>query len=62
MKPRLDKALDALISDGIISPITHSQSAAPVVSVVKPDSTIRVCGDYKITANKAIILRHLSNT
>ena len=56
MKPKLDLALDNLISDGIITPITHSKWAAPVVPVVKPDSTIRVCGDYKITANKAIRL------
>ena len=36
--------------------LLHSQWAAPVVPVVKPDSTIRVCGDYKISANKAITL------
>lgn len=56
MKPRLDVALDNLVSDGIISPISYSKWAAPVVPVVKPDGTIRVCGDYKITANKAIRL------
>lgn len=56
MKPRLDKALDALIEEKIISPVTYSKWAAPVVPVVKADNTIRVCGDYKLTANKAIKL------
>ena len=56
MKPKLDQALDSLLEDGIISPIAHSRWAAPVVPVVKSDSSIRVCGDYKLTANKAIKL------
>ena len=54
MKPKLDKALDNLQRDGIISPITHSKWAAPVVPVLKQNGEIRVCGDYKITVNKAI--------
>lgn len=56
MKPRLDKALDALIEDGIVTPLTYSKWAAPVVPVVKSDGSIRVCGDYKLTANRAIKL------
>ena len=56
MKPKLDAALDSLLADGIISPINNSKWAAPVVPVLEPDNTIRVCGDYKVTANKVIKL------
>ena len=56
MKPKLDKALDSLQRDNIISPISYSRWAAPVVPVLKPNGEVRVCGDYKVTVNKAIKL------
>ena len=29
-----------------------SEWATPIVPIVKSDSNVRVCGDYKLTANK----------
>ena len=37
-------------------PVRSLESAAPIVPVVKRDGSIRVCGDYKLTANKAAIV------
>ncbi len=37
----------------IISPVKFSEWAAPVVPVIKKYSTIRLCGDYKVTVNQA---------
>ena len=56
MKAKLDKAYDELLRDDIIAPISYSKWAAPVVPVLKPNGTIRVCGDYKVTVNKAVKL------
>ena len=39
---------------GVIEKVRYSESAAPIVPVVKPDNSIRVCGDYKVTANSVL--------
>ena len=53
MRSKLDKELDRLQALGIISPVQFSEWAAPIVPVTKPDGSIRVCGDYKLTVNQA---------
>ena len=38
----------------MIEPVKYSQWAAPIVPVLKHDrKSIRICGDYKLTDNKA---------
>ena len=53
MRAKVDEELDRLVSEGTITPITYSPWAAPIVPVLKSDNSIRICGDYKLTANKA---------
>lgn len=53
MKEKVEKELERLEESGIISPIKHSEWAAPVVPVTKRDNTLRLCGDYKVTVNQA---------
>ena len=52
LKAKVGTELDRLVKQGIITPIQFSDWAAPIVPVVKQDGSIRVCGDYKLTANK----------
>lgn len=53
MKEKVEKELERLEKDSIISPVKHSEWAAPVVPVTKRDGTLRLCGDYKVTVNQA---------
>ncbi len=54
-KEKVDK-LTCLETAGIIETITSSDWAAPIVPVVNRDGSIKICGDYKLTANVATIM------
>ena len=53
LKDRVEKELERLVTEGILKPISHSEWAAPIVPVIKPDNNVRICGDYKQTINRA---------
>ena len=55
LREGVEKALDKLVGEGTITPVTHSDWAAPIVPVVKTDGSIRICGDYKLTVNNAAL-------
>ena len=48
-----------MIRAWIISPVEFSEWAAPIVPVAKPNGTVRICGDYKLTVNQATVLEPL---
>ena len=49
----MEEELDRLQKQGIIKPVDFSDWAAPIVPVLKKDGSLRICGDYKLTVNKA---------
>ena len=53
IRPKLVVELDRLQCEGIIERVQFSEWASPIVPVMKPDNSIRICGDYKTTINKA---------
>ena len=53
MRAKVEAEIDRLQGQSVIEPVAHSDWAAPVVPVVKSDGSIRLCGDYKLTANQA---------
>ncbi|XP_037939019.1 uncharacterized protein K02A2.6-like [Teleopsis dalmanni] len=52
--PEFRKEADRLIKAGIWKPVKFSEWASPIVLAKKPDGTVRICGDFKITINKQI--------
>ena len=54
MRTKVDEELDRLVNEGIVEPVEHAEWAAPIVSVWKPDKkSVRICGDFKQTVNRA---------
>lgn len=51
IKPLVERELDELVTKGIFEKVDHSQWATPLVPVIKPNGSIRLCGDYKVTVN-----------
>ena len=50
----VDKELDRLVEQGILTPVPFADWAAPIVPVLKNDKkTVRICGDFKRTVNQA---------
>ncbi|UYV77366.1 K02A2.6-like [Cordylochernes scorpioides] len=56
LKKKVENELECMVERGILEPIVHASWAAPIVPVVKKNGSIRICGDFRSTANKAIIL------
>ena len=54
MKPLVETQHDQLVQENILTPIQHAEWAAPIVPVMKADcQSVRICGDFKQTVNKA---------
>ncbi|KAL5481688.1 hypothetical protein EMCRGX_G021912 [Ephydatia muelleri] len=54
IKEKIEKELNKLVQEGILKPVELSEWAAPIVPVVKPDQSIRICGDFRLTVNQAL--------
>ena len=54
MRQKVDDELQRLQTEGIIEPVQFSEWAAPIVPILKADkNSVRICGDYKLTVNRA---------
>lgn len=52
---RVDEELERLQMAGIISPVDHSDFAAPIVIVQKANGGLRICADYSTGLNKSLL-------
>ena len=54
LRDKVEEELSRLERDGIIEPVEFSDWAAPIVPVLKGNGqNVRICGDFKLTVNKA---------
>jgi len=54
MRQKVDDELQRLQKEGIIEPVQFAEWAAPIVPILKADKkSVRICGDYKLTVNRA---------
>lgn len=51
---KVEQELERLQRNGIITKVNQSDWGTPIVPVVKPNGTVRICADYKVTLNKLI--------
>ena len=56
LKEKVESELEKLQEENIITPVTHSKWAAPIVPVLKQNKSVRICGDYRLTCNKALLI------
>ena len=57
MKEKVDEEMQCLTKEGILEPVEFASWAAPIVPVLKSDmSSIRICGDFKVTVNLIVKL------
>ena len=55
-KVKLDAEIEKLLEQEVIEPVRYSDYACPLVIAKKSDGNIRICGNYKLTANKVLRL------
>ncbi|XP_063919420.1 uncharacterized protein K02A2.6-like [Zophobas morio] len=54
IKDKVEQELERLVKLGILQPVNFSHWGTPIVPIIKKDGTVRICADYKITANLAV--------
>ena len=55
LRDRVCTALDELVEKGTISPVKNAKWASAIVPVLKPDGSVRICGDFRL-ANKGVVI------
>ncbi|XP_055910620.1 uncharacterized protein K02A2.6-like [Eupeodes corollae] len=58
LREKVEKELDKLESDGIISKVNTSDWGSPLVIIPKPDGKVRLCVDYKVGVNPQLETAH----
>nr|XP_039270990.1 uncharacterized protein K02A2.6-like [Styela clava] len=54
LRPKIEAELKRLERDDIITKVTFSEWATPIVPVLKKDGKIRLCADFKVTVNPVL--------
>ena len=52
LKNKIELGIERMAKNNILEPVDVSEWATPIVPVIKEVSSIRICGDYKMTVNQ----------
>ena len=55
LRPKVEAELTRLEKEGILSKVEYSEWATPIVTVVKRNGSVRVCGDFKVSVNPVLL-------
>ena len=61
MTGKIEAELKRLPDEGTIEPVPFSKWATPIVPILKPDGSIRICGDYKNNCKSSVKAGQLSD-
>lgn len=51
LKCKVETQIDGLVNSNILVPVDYSKWATPIISILKSDGTVRICGNFNITIN-----------
>ena len=54
LKQKIEEELNRVERIGVSEKLECSDWATPIVPGLKPDGTMRICGDFKVTINLAL--------
>ena len=52
LRGKIKQELQRLEKQGVPEKVEFAEWVAPIVPVTKPNGSVRICGDYKVTVNK----------
>lgn len=61
MRPKVEAEINRLVKEQIITPVNHSNWDCPVVPMLKPDGSIRLCGRLQAHCELRVLVRAVSN-
>ena len=54
LRKKVEEDLERLVAAGVLLSVETSEWATPIVPVVKPNGTVCICGDFKVTVNPVL--------
>ena len=52
LKNKIELEIERMVRNNILEPVDVLELATPILPVIKEDSSIQICGDYKMTVNQ----------
>eukprot|EP00731_Ephydatia_muelleri_P018557 Em0011g597a len=54
LRHKVETELERMVEIGALTPVSWSEWASPIVVVPKPDGSVRICGDFRVTVNPSL--------